>query len=570
MPAPRLELLTEVLEPFETTYHAGMAIAYFNDAFEHVTDRTEILKNYCFLCDPTLTHPDRKTFFAERYGGDGILANGGGARCGFDGKLQVKGIGANQLVGRDVERGHADGVLPLDEAIYEAIWGEVINLALPYGAARTIAILDTGLDAPNTEQKLPRALLLREAVVRPAHFMRAIYFKERTEGTLSKDAIRVKRALQRLSEFLPSNDSTSAERSQEKILKNGLTQLSRRFAKQFAISRAKRLLHFNVSASNVCMSGGWLDLSKTTIFSSSLIVDPVTVLRFKREHAPALSSIKDICFYAHKYLGLSKSHCISIVKETKDEFREHYIRTLNFQLIVQFGYPLCLLKDLEEHPAALRFGQALYQLQCHEDFSLTPVPDATQWEGFDYWTAEIYRLIIRRHTEQIIITEKYAHLPDALIDELQDAYEALFNTVFEQHAPQLSARALRTAIIINSTKYSRTPRLLLIDHLIEHTRELAKSARASMPSQEPVTRIIETAIHLARLTLDYNESTELSYWASPSTNISYGVFDETFYLHSTQHDKQKTDLQGLLSLAPQDTEIQKSVSFYSLMEMISE
>ncbi|WP_414448021.1 hypothetical protein AB4851_00790 [Burkholderia sp. 22PA0099] len=33
-----------------------------------------------------------KVFYAERYGGDGISFHGGGARCGYDGQFQLKGI----------------------------------------------------------------------------------------------------------------------------------------------------------------------------------------------------------------------------------------------------------------------------------------------------------------------------------------------------------------------------------------------------------------------------------------------------------------------------------------------
>lgn len=45
---------------------------------------------------PLLTN--EKIFYAERYGGGAIARNGGGARCGFDGRWQVKGIGANALM----------------------------------------------------------------------------------------------------------------------------------------------------------------------------------------------------------------------------------------------------------------------------------------------------------------------------------------------------------------------------------------------------------------------------------------------------------------------------------------
>jgi len=60
---------------------------------------------------------DEKVFYAERYGGDAISRHGGGARCGFDGHWQVKGIGANALVGRGSKQ--VDGELTLTGFLLE-------------------------------------------------------------------------------------------------------------------------------------------------------------------------------------------------------------------------------------------------------------------------------------------------------------------------------------------------------------------------------------------------------------------------------------------------------------------
>lgn len=73
-------------------------------------------------CTPLLA--DEKLFYAERYGGGAISRNGGGARCGFDGRWQVKGIGANALVGRGSKQ--VDGELTLTGAVLEALWGNLM------------------------------------------------------------------------------------------------------------------------------------------------------------------------------------------------------------------------------------------------------------------------------------------------------------------------------------------------------------------------------------------------------------------------------------------------------------
>lgn len=139
------------------------------------------LQNACsYIIDPGST-ASAKVFHAERYGGSGIQRNGGGARCGFDGNYQVKGIGSNPLVGEGTDERHSNGALGAVHAIYEALWGEVLAQILPYSAVRVRAILLTDLYTEKaferSGRKSRRALLVREPVVRPAHFERAPYFK---------------------------------------------------------------------------------------------------------------------------------------------------------------------------------------------------------------------------------------------------------------------------------------------------------------------------------------------------------------------------------------------------------
>ncbi|ELE50971.1 mchC domain protein [Escherichia coli] len=75
------------------------------------------LQNACsYIIDPGST-ASAKVFHAERYGGSGIQRNGGGARCGFDGNYQVKGIGSNPLVGEGTDERHSNGALGAVHAI---------------------------------------------------------------------------------------------------------------------------------------------------------------------------------------------------------------------------------------------------------------------------------------------------------------------------------------------------------------------------------------------------------------------------------------------------------------------
>ena len=185
----QLSNLQECFVNFETKKLEGCSVVYLNETLADGKSSKTILDAYSYVVMsdsiPSRGQSSVKTFMAERYGGDGILSNGGGGRCGFDGVWQLKGLGPNQLVGKDVDAGHGDGNLSLDTAIYESIWSEIISATLPFGAIRTVAVLDTGRSYEERGFATPRGLLVRQPVVRPAHFIRATYFEEKQLNRLS-------------------------------------------------------------------------------------------------------------------------------------------------------------------------------------------------------------------------------------------------------------------------------------------------------------------------------------------------------------------------------------------------
>src|SRR5690348_8288649 len=93
---------------------------------------------------------ESREYFAERYGGRGVGLNGGGARCGTTGLVQIKGIGKTPLVGvKSTEAEHSYGGASLQEAVREALWGEICHIALPFGAVRSFGIIETGTHVRN-------------------------------------------------------------------------------------------------------------------------------------------------------------------------------------------------------------------------------------------------------------------------------------------------------------------------------------------------------------------------------------------------------------------------------------
>ncbi|KLN66156.1 protein adenylyltransferase SelO family protein [Vibrio sp. VPAP30] len=206
---------------------------------------------------------DKKQFFADQYGSKHEVCNGGSARCGLNGKFQIKGIGRNPLVAQNMSDSHSHGKLFIDEAISEAIWGEICNKHLPHGAVRTLAIIKT-----NTKQdfgyvenapKKHCALAIREVSVRPAHFERCTFFwpEENYSFLRDNDANRVRKAVPYLSKFLLA-EATDA------LLGDVLNHLIDRLACQIAASRVKGIPHGSLTSSNISIDGRFLDFGTIT------------------------------------------------------------------------------------------------------------------------------------------------------------------------------------------------------------------------------------------------------------------------------------------------------------------
>lgn len=206
----KMDVVPRSLVPFETFRIIDTSLVFRNEHLGTTFSNADLLERYSFavksqdLCGRL--DVQRRVFFADRYGGAGLLRNGGSGRCGYDGEFQVKGIGRTPLVGRGVVASYADGALALCDAIFEAAWGEIANCILPYGAVRAVGIVGTAATSLQRQGKaVARGLLIREAALRPAHFERAVYFTpSRHFLSLAQpdDARRTADALSRLPEIL--------------------------------------------------------------------------------------------------------------------------------------------------------------------------------------------------------------------------------------------------------------------------------------------------------------------------------------------------------------------------------
>lgn len=288
-----------------------------------------------------------KTFYADRYGGSAIYDHGGGARCGTDlnSGLQVKGIGPNPLVGRHAEYWHGNGALAMQDALREFIWGEILAPLLPFGACKVVAIIDTGLTCwikhpDQGKRKTKRALLIRKAAVRPAHFERAVYFRvpKGLESVISPDYCRVEDAIALLPDVFASTFCIRgySHTQERQLISSGLAELAKRAACQMAYAKVNRIEHGAISSSNVAIDGAWLDHGSVTVHRTFRGL-PTPRGSFWTDYRLFFKILGNMCFYTNKYFAKKVEHPPFDANALCASYAKHYSHFLAISFLNLLG-----------------------------------------------------------------------------------------------------------------------------------------------------------------------------------------------------------------------------------------
>lgn len=247
--------------------------------------------------------------YAEFYGGAGVAGNAGGVRCANVGPYQIKGIGPTRLAGRTTDKWHRHGACSLQDAVKEAIFSEILHSALPNGTSRAIAVVPTGTNFATEvgEEKLPgqapRALFVRQPIVRLAHFLRSGFssapedIKRQELAGLQLHIPNFCDALIRAAGLGSSNSSVRAE-----MVMPGLLEMYARQLEQVAFLQTRRLIHGSLIPSNVGIDGKLVDFTTTTAQATfdSLLVAPGGYPS-ERQHWQILQSIDEVIFHISKF-----------------------------------------------------------------------------------------------------------------------------------------------------------------------------------------------------------------------------------------------------------------------------
>lgn len=549
--------LPEVFVSFETEKIEGCRVVYLNETLANGQDSATLLEHYSYLVNTSNVPNDQaqvKTFMAERYGGDGIARNGGGGRCGFDGVWQLKGLGPNQLVDHTADLSHRDGYQCLHTALYESIWAEIIHEALPHGAVRTVAVLDTGLAYEKYGQPKIRGLIVREPVVRPAHFIRAIYFKQKHIDTLGEDAQRVKAAIGKLVDFLPFSEKTAGASSQQERLESGLLELAARYAEQFAASRAKHISHNNVSESNIALNGAWLDVSGARLFTHAVSSDRLNIERFNTEYRHAVYSLESLCYYLSKYSILTTEHSACILKKALEHFTHHYHMHLGLYEVAQAGFPLWLLKSLMHSVEFSAFSKHLRALLDRNDFTVSTVKFEGGWEGYERWVGCLYLGLLAAKVNAVPFAELAGtRMNNGQAKQLSSSFNQLFEAAcIVAKERGISQQNIYRCVVINAVRLNRS-------HVLLHELE-ARIKKLEISTDLSGQALAAEALLAARLNLRSEEGVAVPFWLSTNLSIKFDPVSGMFVIDT--YAPRTLSIDALEKLAVSHGDANRALHFY--------
>lgn len=537
---PDLGAIPDSLVPFSAFRIIGASIVFRNERFDAALSDAELLNRYAFAVR-SRDLVDRleargKMFHADRYGGAGLLRNGGSGRCGYDGKYQIKGIGQTPLVGRRVAAMYADGMLPLCDAIAEAAWGEIAHCILPYGGVRAVGVLSTGTSFERRRgERVGRGLLIREAALRPAHFERAIYFRPgrrfRSE-TRSHDAQRTADALARLPSIfrcglLAGNDLADPG----EIVVRGLIEFVERFASQVAAAQAKRLMHGALASSNLALDGRWLDFGCTTSLPLTLFGDDRDYPRFWREPDGVLQGVSELIFYTQKYIPEFRPFCNDALDAVGYAYHSRLSSETRFRFLLLTGVPQPILRRMpadEKHANALAGLIARMFRGGFKPPAAIPDPIADSKVGAVFLTlARYYRDPSCESRIAPYVTGRVQ--PYELLKAYSDFIDQASATATHcSLSPADFAIAMRT----NALRLSRYPEFMYRPKLLEQIETCIASSFCPESLRASVTRLLDRIHCRSKVLLTDREDLTSVLWSDESESLCFSPVTGTWELAS--------------------------------------
>lgn len=485
-------------------------------------------------CAPT------RIFYAECYGGDGIHHNGGGVRCAWTGDWLVKGVGINLLSGysdEDAREHRKNGRASLCEVLVEAVWGEVLRYALPFGATRMTAVIKTGETLAETRRSVA-GTGIREFAWRPANFMRAHRFHVLAENRalIPSDTARVKAAIARLPDMLPMPSALPAtHRDQLEPLQRltiGLDEMVRRFAEQMATSKAKRLSHGTLTPSNICLDGRWNDLNSVTSLPCYGYRKNMTP--FWEDHLSLNKTIEQLCFYIGKYFPAGCGRNIDLMPTSlwlTNRYRQYYGDALARRFVLLCGYPQIIADRVwatAHGQKAMRELSILLTHLARSGHSIRrPYDDDMRKNTVsgDYDLLEILWLLARpasSHEKNNNLDQLIA--ASSLRQNFHSAYYAVERLMFsEARNHRIENESFRRLTAINCHKAGRKIPHLYRHVLFERFECLAEEYRETHLLRQAAEDMIAAIVNEARMVYQEQKDFTTILWCDHTGSVEYNA-----------------------------------------------
>ena len=523
--------------PFEMARITTASIVYKSEGkLGHLTDRE--LKDSLARIVPSAREADLctaepRTFYAERYGGQGIGIHEGGARCGLDrdSGLQVKGGGANPLRNPDAPPGYSHGGLSLAECIQELLWSEVFMIALPYGAVKCPAVIATGTQcwwvterwsedelAPRYGRppRIPRGLFVREFALRPGHFMRAVR-PSRYRTTSSAQEIE---RLTKLVRIIPDALADQGILDSGQGLRYQLVEVAKRFARQSSAAMAKCLVHGAISPSNICLDGRWIDFGSST--SIPTFGDPIGYPPVLNDVPLYLTIFDELALNISKY-GASRSDMVysDLLQAMTASYIEEVEHCRAARVLALCGYPLPMCEQLLNDSAGVAFVAAAKRLinvgagrfvsahpDDHDSFAL-------------YDVKQIIKCLVVCRGEGQRISELQRLLgSDSLQRDLFSTFTRLNERAMQlASADGLSPKSFECVVRLNCAAVTRKATVLYREKLVSVTEALASTDSMAWPGA--VDELLNLVRRDARLQFEDRTTWCSPIWAQDGNECRY-------------------------------------------------
>ena len=152
---------------------------------------------------------------------------------------------------------HSHGGASLQESILEAIWGEILDRELPFGANRVAFVISTGTATEWLGPiRDPRAIIVRENPVRPAHFMKNYML---AGDPNPHELRRVEKLTAGIVDALPKGQDFDSLLTDAERLGSSVKQMVKQVSRQYASEYVRSIYHGATTPSNIEITGKALD-----------------------------------------------------------------------------------------------------------------------------------------------------------------------------------------------------------------------------------------------------------------------------------------------------------------------